>query len=438
MKTISIAALVLFSTYSWSETIELLPSKDNTVYETQAEPLSNGSGDYLFCGRTLQSDGLQFRRGLLQFDLSQIPDNALIESANLELTISRFRATGTVSIHKAESAWGEGTSNANGEEGSGTTATLNDATWINAFNGDENSSGTPWNQVGGDFANSATASDSFTNLGVLNFSSTTMTQDIQDWVTGSSINMGWFIIGNETAPGTAVRFNSRENSTNPPKLTITYSLPYQSSFVADKDNTLYETNDGSLSNGSGNEIYFGKTGNNGGNALRRALMRFDLSSIPSTATIINASVDVQVTAASNNAQNMNAELRMLTADWGEGTSSGGGSGAASTTGDATWLHTFYDTLTWNTMGGDFSANVSASAAFTTSNTEMITFDSNIEMVADVQTWVNDSNINFGWMLLGDEINNSNTRGIGSSESQSPPLLHITYTVPDLIFMDDFE
>jgi hypothetical protein len=56
-------------------------------------------------------------------------------------------------------------------------------------------------------------------------------------------------------------------------------------------------------------------------------------------------------------------LHRVLADWGEGASNANaeeGRGAPSQPGDATWLHTFYDTAFWTSPGGDFDPAISAS------------------------------------------------------------------------------
>src|SRR3989304_777651 len=95
-----------------------------------------------------------------------------------------------------------------------------------------------------------------------------------------------------------------------------------------------------------------------------------------------------------------ASLRPLLANWGEGTSNADqqeGAGAASTPGDATWIHTFYNTAFWSTAGGDFSS--AASAATTVGGTGQYSWSS-AGMVADVQAWLDNPATNFGWIVMG--------------------------------------
>ena len=56
-----------------------------------------------------------------------------------------------------------------------------------------------------------------------------------------------------------------------------------------KDNTLYESPTGATSNGAGGSIFAGVT--NTGD-IRRALLQFDLSSIPAGATVTSATLRV--------------------------------------------------------------------------------------------------------------------------------------------------
>ena len=67
------------------------------------------------------------------------------------------------------------------------------------------------------------------------------------------------------------------------------------SIVADRDNTLFGPTTTDLSSGSGDHLYAGRIGSLGGsNNIRRALLRFDVSSIPAGATINSAEVLIQV------------------------------------------------------------------------------------------------------------------------------------------------
>jgi hypothetical protein len=120
------------------------------------------------------------------------------------------------------------------------------------------------------------------------------------------------------------------------------------------------------------------------------------------------------------------ELHKLLADWGEGTSVAPGEegeGAPATTNDATWRHRFFDTIFWTAEGGDFSATVSASQSV--GAVGMYTWSSS-QMVADVQSWLNDPATNFGWLVLGDESEIATAKRFDTRESASPPVLTIQF------------
>ena len=198
----------------------------------------------------------------------------------------------------------------------------------------------------------------------------------------------------------------------------------------DRDNTLYENQSGALSNGAGDFLF---SGSNGSGSVRRAAVDFDLAAagIPSSASI--GMVELEMTVSRNSsAANENISIHKLAGDWGEGTSNapgGEGGGTAATTGDATWLHTFFDTLLWTDPGGDFEALASATASVAGANS--VAAWTSAEMVADVAAWLVAPATNFGWVLVGNESASSTAKQFESKENLtgSPPLLTVTYSVP---------
>ena len=432
MKNMTAIILTLATLNVYSETINVPANKDNTLYESTGASLSNGAGDYFFVGRTFQGTN-DLRRGLLQFDLSTIPNGSTINSVALEITASRSRgASQTINLHKVSQHWGESSSDANGNEGQGAVAQPGDATWVSAING-----GDLWNNLGGDFDTNASASLLVDGLQSYQFQSSALTNDVQNWVDKTAENFGWVLIGDEINQGSAFQFISRENSGASPELSIGFTPPTLTANPS-KDNTLFETVDGSVSNGAGDKIFMGKP-NNG--LLRRGVLEFDVSSIPFNAVITSVSLDLTMTDIPGGAQDGVASLHLALSEWGAAGSSGNGQGAASQTGDATWLHTFFNTDTWTDVGGDFMPVASDSADFTALSTS-VNFIGSTELIADVTTWIQNSSENHGWVLLGDEINNGNVRGFASSENatiESRPVLTIEYLIADdLIFENSFE
>ena len=124
-------------------------------------------------------------------------------------------------------------------------------------------------------------------------------------------------------------------------------------------------------------------------------------------------------------------LSRVLADWGQGASfSTGGRGAPSEPGDATWIHTFYDTDFWNHTGGQFVG--SASAAFVVNGPGEYLVTGDLKMLADVRLWKAAPSHNFGWILIGDEGRPQSVQPFASRESPDPaavPVLEIVYRLP---------
>jgi hypothetical protein len=195
-----------------------------------------------------------------------------------------------------------------------------------------------------------------------------------------------------------------------------------------KDNTLYEFDpkEGDFSNALGFHFFAGETAMS---ELRRGVLAFDIAgSIPPGSTITAASLSLNMSRSATNTAYV-VELHKLLADWGEGTSIAPGEegeGAPATTNDATWRHRFFDTIFWTTQGGDFSATVSASQSVGGTGHYMW---SSAQMVADVQSWLDNPASNFGWLVLGDETAIATAKRFDTRESASPPILTIEFTGP---------
>jgi len=221
--------LFFFTVSAFGETVQIHPVKDNTLYENVPNS-SNGAGKYLFIGQTGEERGIpaSFRRALLEFDLSAIPANAVIESVQVAFTINKIPGFGAVSesatLHRMLRDWGEGTSSALGAEGQGIAAQPGDATWNHAF-----FNTVPWSVAGGDFAVAASASTPF-GVGApetMTFTSTPeLVADVQGWVKKPADNFGWILRGDEITIRNARRLASRENQVDPiPVLTVAFSVP---------------------------------------------------------------------------------------------------------------------------------------------------------------------------------------------------------------------
>lgn len=226
-KLLLFTAIVLCAGFPVTKTnaavINLAPVKDNTLYEDVGGFTSNGSGDYLFAGRT---PGANTRRAVMAFDIaSSIPAGATINSANLTLNMSRCGPTcGTnvdFELRRLVADWGEGASDAEGQEGIPAQAEPDDATWLHTFYSDSY-----WATPGGDFSGVASGMRTVGNLGPYTWASTSlMVSDVQSWLDSPGGNFGWILMGGEDSTLSAKRFNSRENPSlaTRPVLSIDYT-----------------------------------------------------------------------------------------------------------------------------------------------------------------------------------------------------------------------
>jgi len=203
-------------------TVTLSPSADNTIFSDNNNN-SDGAGDSMFAGRT--NNGA-LRRCLVRFDVSSIPSGSTITAVSLRLTMTRTQ-TGAqnVTATRVLASWGEGTSNAGGQEGGGALATTNDATWQYRFFNTQT-----WTTLGGQFNGTVSATTSVNGNGNYTWTGATMVSDVQGWVNNSATNFGWIMRGNEGANQTAKRFSTKENTTvaNRPQLSVTYTPPVTS------------------------------------------------------------------------------------------------------------------------------------------------------------------------------------------------------------------
>ncbi len=198
---------------------------------------------------------------------------------------------------------------------------------------------------------------------------------------------------------------------------------------ANKDNTLYESSTGNLSNGDGDYFFAGRN-DLSSDSKRRGLIAFDIASnIPPGSTIHNVTLTLYM-SRSKGSKPHTVGVHTALSDWGESTSHAGGkegAGGNAATGDATWIHTFYDTQSWTTPGGDYAPTPSA----TVSVGNYVHYNwSSLELVADVDMWVNDPSSNFGWVLVGDETDNTTAKRFNSRTSADVslrPKLTIDYT-----------
>ncbi|MES2774456.1 MAG: DNRLRE domain-containing protein [Bacteroidota bacterium] len=211
--------LLLLQLQSFSQTsITFTADRDNSIFSESLN--SNGAGTDLFFGLNGSSNK---RRGLVHFNLSSLPADAIISTASLNVYVNQLPSGTPVShpliVYKLTADWGEGTSASTG--GSGTVATTNDATWVTRFTGMPS----PWATAGGDFTTPLSGSVAIAALGAFSVSGPGIVADVQYWINNGSTNYGWLLAGNEGGPQTARRIGSREATIveQRPTLTVTFT-----------------------------------------------------------------------------------------------------------------------------------------------------------------------------------------------------------------------
>jgi hypothetical protein len=149
-----------------------------------------------------------------------------------------------------------------------------------------------------------------------------------------------------------------------------------------KDNWLDQRNPGRNNGINTSLISDGETVRAG-----RPMLQFNLSTIPSVATITNANLRLVATAAQNNTA-FNLSLHRLTNTWDEGTQN-------NTNGISNWTQRIAGPVLWTTAGGDFIATADATTSVSTAATYNWTAGT---LNTLLQNWVNGTNTNNGMLL----------------------------------------
>ncbi|HLX63306.1 MAG TPA: C25 family cysteine peptidase [Planctomycetota bacterium] len=195
-------------------TVNLQAVRDASMYSDNPNN-SNGAGS-LFSGA---AGARGIRRTLIGFDLTSLPANAVIQSAQLQLNVIKISnnnpgATDFL-LYVVTAPWAEGTTFGGG---TGSPAAPGDATWAyNSF------PASMWTNQGGDFVATASATTSMNLAGPYTWATSQMAADVQGWVANPASNNGWILLGGETAPFSAKEMASHEFGASGPMLTITYT-----------------------------------------------------------------------------------------------------------------------------------------------------------------------------------------------------------------------
>jgi hypothetical protein len=201
---------ILSVTPSSPTTVDLIAVKDAYIMK-KSDANNFGSCTSLIVDR--ESTDLQ--RALLAFDLSSIPANASISSAELRLNCTSSGGALSLAVYQIDATdlWDEGTScNTSG-----------------AVNWTQRTSSSNWGSTGviGD-PGTATSVASIANPGT-GIHSWNITPLVQSWHNGSSVNNGVMVGSPDGGGDRKVTYNSRESTGTKPALRITYTIPLSSS-----------------------------------------------------------------------------------------------------------------------------------------------------------------------------------------------------------------
>ena len=168
-----------------------------------------------------------------------------------------------ITLHRVLADWGEGDSNAPGEEGGGTAPAANDATWRHTF-----FPTSLWTKLGGDFSTTVSASTAVGGNGTYTWGSTPqMVADVQGWLDQPENNFGWMLRGDEANSTTAKRFDTKEAAAADRPVLLVEFTPRCDGLTAtrigsDDDELLDGTVDDDVIVGlGGNDIIHGLGGN---------------------------------------------------------------------------------------------------------------------------------------------------------------------------------
>lgn len=166
-------------------------------------------------------------------------------------------------------------------------------------------------------------------------------------------------------------------------------------------------------------------------ARGRALLRFDLSAVPTNAAIESASLRFTVTQGPSGGVASSFAVHRFLKPWAEGTGLGN-QGLPAQAGETTWRSQFHGSSVWSQPGSTSSDDYAASSSGSVEVDQWVTYAiSDPGITADVQAWVSGAAANHGWIMISSGEGTPRTaRRVASRESGgSGPSLEIQYSVP---------
>ncbi len=204
------------------------------------------------------------------------------------------------------------------------------------------------------------------------------------------------------------------------------------------DTTLSESDVNNNLGGHG-FVMSGRALGSGSSGRRRALLRFDTSTIPPGSRIDSATLSVDVPLGRGGAAGFGVHRLLL--DWGEGTKGnpspfGGGFlgnlGSPASAGEATWNSRKHAEDDWSDPGavGDHVTAASATTLIDTGGQAVWTGSG---LAEDVAFWAANPGLNFGWIVVGQSEDIAGiAKRLGSREGGNGAVLNVRYTPPALL------
>ena len=229
-----------FSFTTTAVRVTIVDAKETSIFNNVAGNAANanyGAGASQVFQVGFANTGSIYARSLIQFDVSSIPSDAVIDSVGLQLTTGQSgTSVPTIYMYRLTQGWTEGTTGDacayNGTcntFGSTIAGGGNDATW----NVTDYSTSNAWVALGGSFSSTVSATSADTKANLNTFTSANLAADVQAWVSGSASNYGWIMkideASNTSGSGKMKRYVSREGvnaggapAGDQPKLFIKY------------------------------------------------------------------------------------------------------------------------------------------------------------------------------------------------------------------------
>jgi len=417
----------------------LRPSQDAMIYEGIDDGAA-GSGRFAVGYRNYTDKGIIQCRALVQFDLSSLPFDAQIVSAQISMdTYGRIRAgEPDIQAHRITSFWTSEASSASRNGNLLANAAAGDVTW--KYSSYESLT---WKNPGGDFDPKVLSVETNKEREDHIFPTTPALVDVvQGWIEGTYPNYGFMLLDPEKPPKEEhfrlffgvetggrggellVEYTSESDplaprTAAPEKRSPRGSRPGQGpttgapnpgcegnnelggsvkTFIAAKDAMIL---DGEPDIAASNDVLvLGKSSD----GIRRIVYQFDFSGLPADAKVICAEFDMMVIGDETTlGTNQIIKTHRVTEEWSANGDSkaDGNNGSPAQTGDVTWTYRKYPSETWTDPGGTYDQTVLSEKLIDDAEDEII-LESTDALTSTIQGMLDGDLPNYGFILIGNE------------------------------------